>query len=175
YAFSHYRFGHLGHVHLLSHQWLALMLLGLHRAVASGGRWRDVGLVALAFALQALSSAYYAYFALLAGALFALWFAGPAAPPPLASRAGAYPRGAPPPHAGERPDPGGGCRSRRAPPRHPATVRPTAGTDPGRPPRASAALRSPGAAAGPRLAPTPRVPARAGLLSRARGPGVALP
>jgi hypothetical protein len=83
YAFSGYRFGHLGHVQLLSHQWVPLVLLGLHRAVASGGRWRDLGLVALAFALQALSSGYYAYFTVIVAGVFALWVAGPAIRPPL--------------------------------------------------------------------------------------------
>ncbi|HET9315926.1 MAG TPA: hypothetical protein VFQ51_10070, partial [Vicinamibacteria bacterium] len=42
YAFSPFRFGQLGHVQILSHQWLPLMLLGLHRAARSGGAWKDV-------------------------------------------------------------------------------------------------------------------------------------
>jgi hypothetical protein len=83
YAFSHARFGQLSHVHILSHQWLPLTLLGLHRAAESGGRWRDVALAAGAFALQALSSGYQAFFAAIAVALFAAWLVLPATRPPL--------------------------------------------------------------------------------------------
>jgi hypothetical protein len=83
YAFSHFRFGQLGHVQILSHQWLPVMLLGLHRAAASGGRWRDVALAAGAFALQALSSGYQTFFAAIAWALFAAWLALPSTRPPL--------------------------------------------------------------------------------------------
>lgn len=83
YAFSHYRFGHLSHVQVLSHQWLPLMLLGVHRAVEGGGRWRDVALAGAAFCLQALSSGYSAYFTAVALALFGVWVAAPAARPPL--------------------------------------------------------------------------------------------
>ena len=83
YAFSHFRFGQLGHVQVLSHQWLPLLLLGLHRAAWSHGRWRDVGLAVGAFALQALSSGYQAFFAAIAGAVFAVWLGLPAARPPL--------------------------------------------------------------------------------------------
>jgi hypothetical protein len=83
YAFSHFRFGQLSHVQILSHQWLPLMLLGLHRAARSNGRWRDVGLAAGAFMLQALSSGYQAFFAAIAGALFVIWLALPATRPAL--------------------------------------------------------------------------------------------
>jgi hypothetical protein len=83
YAFSHFRFGQLDHVQILSHQWLPLMLLGLHRAAQSGGRWRDVGLAAGAFALQALTSGYQAFFAAIAGALFVAWLGLPTTRPPL--------------------------------------------------------------------------------------------
>ncbi|HEY7601804.1 MAG TPA: hypothetical protein VIB60_04805 [Methylomirabilota bacterium] len=83
YAFSHFRFGQLGHVQILSHQWLPLMLLGLHRAAESGGRRRDVGLAAAAFALQALSSGYQAFFAAIAGTLFVAWLVLPSTRPPL--------------------------------------------------------------------------------------------
>ncbi len=83
YAFSHFRFGQLGHIQILSHQWLPLMLLGLHRAAESGGRWRDVALAAGAFALQALSSGYQGFFAAIAGALFVAWLALPSTRPPL--------------------------------------------------------------------------------------------
>jgi hypothetical protein len=83
YAFSHFRFGQLSHIQILSHQWLPLMLLGLHRAVQSNGRWRDVGLAAGAFTLQALSSGYQAFFAAIAGALFVAWLGLPNTRPPL--------------------------------------------------------------------------------------------
>jgi hypothetical protein len=83
YAFSHFRFGQLSHVQILSHQWLPVMLLGLHRAAESGGRGRDVALAAGAFALQALSSGYQAFFAAIAGVLFAAWLALPSTRPPL--------------------------------------------------------------------------------------------
>jgi hypothetical protein len=81
YAFSHFRFGQLGHVQVLSHQWLPLLLLGLHRAARHGGRWRDVWLVTLALTLQALSSGYQAFFAAIAGAVFLAWLGLPAARP----------------------------------------------------------------------------------------------
>ncbi|MBI4011726.1 MAG: hypothetical protein HY359_05415, partial [Candidatus Rokubacteria bacterium] len=84
YAFSHYRFAHLAQVQLLSHYWLPLLLLALHRAVASGGRTRDLALATLAFVGQALASGYYALFAVVAGGVFAAWVAAPAARPPLA-------------------------------------------------------------------------------------------
>jgi hypothetical protein len=83
YAFSHFRFGQLSHIQILSHQWLPLMLLGLHRAARPGNRWRDLGLAGGAFALQALSSGYQAFFAAMAGLLFVAWLALPSARPPL--------------------------------------------------------------------------------------------
>jgi hypothetical protein len=83
YAFSPFRFGQLGHVQVLSHEWLPLLLLGLHRAAESNGRWRDVGLAAGAFTLQALSSGYQAFFGAIAGSLFAVWLGLPTTRPPL--------------------------------------------------------------------------------------------
>jgi hypothetical protein len=83
YAFSHFRFGQLGHIQVLSHQWLPFMLLGLHRAAEGGARWRNVWLAAGAFALQALSSGYQAYMAAIAGAVFLVWLGAPAARPTL--------------------------------------------------------------------------------------------
>ena len=83
YAFSPFRFGQLGHIQVLSHQWLPLVLLGLHRTARPGGRWRDLWLAALAFLLQALSSGYQAFFAAIAIAVFLAWFALPATRPPL--------------------------------------------------------------------------------------------
>jgi hypothetical protein len=83
YAFSPFRFGQLGHIQVLSHQWLPLVLLGLHRAAQSGGRWRDLWLAAIALGLQALSSGYQAYLAAIAVAVFVAWLALPADRPSL--------------------------------------------------------------------------------------------
>ena len=83
YAFSHFRFGQLGHVQMLSHQWLPLLLLGLHRAARDGGRWRDVWLAAVALTFQALSSGYQAFLAAIAGVVFAAWLGLPASRPPV--------------------------------------------------------------------------------------------
>jgi hypothetical protein len=91
YAFSHFRFGQLGHIQVLSHQWLPILLLGLHRAARQGGRWRDLWLAGLAFLLQALSSGYQAFFAAIAVAVFLAWLALPASRPPLG---GLFARGA---------------------------------------------------------------------------------
>ena len=84
YAFSHFRFGQLGHIQVLSHQWLPLMLLGLHRAAQGAAQWRDVWLAAGAFTLQALSSGYQAFLAAIAGTLFVAWLGLPVSRPPLA-------------------------------------------------------------------------------------------
>jgi hypothetical protein len=83
YAFSPFRFGQLGHIQVLSHQWLPLVLLGLHRAARTEGRWRDLWLAALAFLLQALSSGYQAFFAAIAVAAFLAWLVLPVSRPPL--------------------------------------------------------------------------------------------
>jgi hypothetical protein len=84
YAFCHYRFGHLAHVQLLSHYWLPLMLLGLHRAVTGNGRWPAVALAVGAFVAQTLTAGTHGGLAGVAGLLFVLWVAGPADRPPLA-------------------------------------------------------------------------------------------
>jgi hypothetical protein len=81
YAFSHYRLSQLGHVQVLSHQWLPLIFLGLHRTVAGGARWRDLALVGLAVALQALSSGYNAALGAVAVAVFLIWALAPAGRP----------------------------------------------------------------------------------------------
>ena len=83
YAFSPFRFGQLGHVQVLSHQWLPLLFLGLHRAAREGARWRDLWLASLAFLLQALSSGYEAFLAMIAVAVFLAWLGLPAGRPPL--------------------------------------------------------------------------------------------
>jgi hypothetical protein len=83
YAFSHLRFGQLGHIQVLAHMWLPLALFALHRAATQGARWRDVWLAAGALGLQALSSGYQACLAASAAVLFAVWLAAPAGRPPL--------------------------------------------------------------------------------------------
>src|SRR5262249_4935937 len=81
--FSPFRFGQLGHIQVLSHQWLPLLLLGLHRAARLGGRWRDLWLAGGAFLLQALSSGYQAYLAGLPLTGFLAWLVLPATRPRL--------------------------------------------------------------------------------------------
>ena len=49
----------------------------------SGARWRDLALAGLAFALQALSSAYHAVFAAVTVVVFLGWLVAPAGRPPL--------------------------------------------------------------------------------------------
>src|SRR5262249_16018927 len=83
YAFSPFRCEQVSHVQVLSHQWLPLLLLALHRAAEHGGRWRDLWLAGLAFTMQALSSGYQAFIAAIAGLTFVAWLALPATRPPL--------------------------------------------------------------------------------------------
>jgi len=83
YAFCHYRFGQLSHLQLMSHQWLPLLLLGLHRSVAEGGRWPAVALAVAAFLVQALTSGVHTALTVITGGLFVAWVAGPVHRPPL--------------------------------------------------------------------------------------------
>jgi hypothetical protein len=83
HAFSHYRFSQLSHLQVLSHLWLPLVLLGLHRLVERGGRWRDACLVAVAITAQALTFGHGAHLAAVATVVFAAWAASPAGRPPL--------------------------------------------------------------------------------------------
>ena len=79
-AFDPFRFATIGHVHALSTHWMPFALLALHRCLRRG---RGGVLVALTVLLVTLSSVYYAYFFLLALAVFvpAHWLLGcPAAP-----------------------------------------------------------------------------------------------
>jgi hypothetical protein len=76
YAFSHYRFSHLSHIIMLSHQWVPPIFLGLHRVVNRGGRWRDLWLTAAAFLLLALSSGYYFFIVIVGLLVFAGWWIG---------------------------------------------------------------------------------------------------
>jgi hypothetical protein len=61
FAFSPYKFSHLGHLHLLSTQWLPFCFLFLHRLLETN-RWKYLFLFWLFFILQTLSSSYYALF-----------------------------------------------------------------------------------------------------------------
>ncbi len=71
-AFGSHQLFHVYHLNLLSSGWLALFLLGLQRLLErpSAGA---VALCGLAFALNALSSGYYAVAAVVLAPLFALW------------------------------------------------------------------------------------------------------
>jgi len=61
FALYPYRYEHYSHLELEMTMWMPLALLGLHRAMASG-RLRDGLATGFAFALQTLSSLYYACF-----------------------------------------------------------------------------------------------------------------
>ncbi len=66
-AFDPFRFGTIGHIHALSTHWMPFMLLALHRCFRTG---RGMIAVAVTLLLVTLSSVYYAYFFLLALAVF---------------------------------------------------------------------------------------------------------
>jgi hypothetical protein len=85
-AFDPFRFGTIGHVHALSTHWMPFALLALHRCLRTG---RGGIAVAVTLLLVTLSSVYYAYFFLLALAVFvpAWWLLGPRAAPGGWSRA----------------------------------------------------------------------------------------
>ncbi len=74
FAFCPYRFAHLGHLQLLTAQWIPLALFFLHRGL-EGRRRRDFFGFGACFVLEMLSSIYYALYLTLAVALFALYFA----------------------------------------------------------------------------------------------------
>lgn len=78
FAFNPYNLGNLAQVQLLSLGWLPLALLFerrifSHRVLRGSTRIRDSILLALFFALQALSSFYYALLAAMTVSLCALW------------------------------------------------------------------------------------------------------
>src|SRR5262249_5301568 len=79
-AFDPFRFGTIGHIHALSTHWMPFALLALHRCLRTG---RGAIAVAITLLLVTLSSVYYAYFFLLALAVFvpAWWLLGPRAAP----------------------------------------------------------------------------------------------
>jgi len=72
FAFSPWRFGHLGHPSLLMAQWIPLALLFLDRFLAEL-RWRDAALCALFAAWQILCSFYLGYFCLVVLGLHAVF------------------------------------------------------------------------------------------------------
>ena len=74
FGFHPFRAAHLEHVELLSSYWLAVALLCLHRWVRTRSRWPLAGL-ALVLTLQALTSGYYFFYALLLIAGWIAWFA----------------------------------------------------------------------------------------------------
>jgi hypothetical protein len=71
FAFGFYHLIHLGHLNLLSTQWIPFLLLFLHHAIENGTR-RDFTLFGFFFLLNALSSFYYAFFT---GALVVVYLA----------------------------------------------------------------------------------------------------
>jgi hypothetical protein len=74
FAFCPFVFSHLPHVQLLMTFALPLVLLALHRFVASPS-WRTAAWLGLSMALQALACEYYGVFGGLAAGLGAVWFA----------------------------------------------------------------------------------------------------
>jgi hypothetical protein len=75
FAFNPYNLGNLAQVQLLSFGWLPLAWLWLRRVLMLDRQSPTAEfLFALFFSLQALSSFYYAFLAVLAVALYVLWF-----------------------------------------------------------------------------------------------------
>lgn len=74
YAVSPYRYGHITQLNTMTTYWLPLILLFMHRYLEGGRRFRDLFLVGLFFALNALSGLYYGVFAaLMMAAFYVLW------------------------------------------------------------------------------------------------------
>jgi hypothetical protein len=71
FAFSPYRLGRLGHLHILSTQWIPFIFLFLHRFTRSPN-WKYGLLAGLFYILQGLSSNHYAVFL---GPVVLLWAA----------------------------------------------------------------------------------------------------
>jgi|GEM_PF-362658 len=61
FGFCPYRFAHLGHLQVITTQWMPFTILYLHRVMRSKAK-RDLALLTIFFNLQALSSYYYAFF-----------------------------------------------------------------------------------------------------------------
>jgi len=74
FAFFPHRFGQLSHLHLLATQWMPFCLLYLRRFLQDG-RWRNVALFGLFFALETLSSTYLGLFLVVAVGLYLIFHA----------------------------------------------------------------------------------------------------
>ena len=61
FAFCPYRFGHLGHLQVLSTQWIPFVFLFLHKFIEKS-KVRDLIFFSVFFILQSLSCSYYALF-----------------------------------------------------------------------------------------------------------------
>ncbi len=72
FAFCPFRFEHMGHLQLLSIQWIPFAFLYLHRFFRTQAP-RDLVLFTLFLLLQALSCGYYAVYLGVAAGLFILW------------------------------------------------------------------------------------------------------
>ena len=73
FAFAPIRFGHLGHLQILTTQYMPFVLLYLHRLVKRP-LWRHAACLALFWILQILSCGYHGMFISLAVGLFILFF-----------------------------------------------------------------------------------------------------
>lgn len=73
YGFAPFRAGQLGHLQVLTSQWLPLLLLSMHAYLADGRR-RWLGVAACAWLLQGLSNGYYLLFAPVLLGLWLAWF-----------------------------------------------------------------------------------------------------
>lgn len=84
YALCPYRYGHITQLNTMTTYWLPLILLFMHRYLEDGRRARDLVLVGLFFALNALSGLYYGVFAaLMMAAFYLLWSLFNREPPKL--------------------------------------------------------------------------------------------
>ncbi|MEP6593512.1 MAG: hypothetical protein ABJC51_07460, partial [Acidobacteriota bacterium] len=73
YGFGPYRAGQLGHLQVLTSQWMPLALLAMH-AYLDDGRRRWLALLGAAWLLQALSNGYYLFFFPVLLGLWLVWF-----------------------------------------------------------------------------------------------------
>ena len=73
YGFAPFRAAQLGHLQVLTSQWLPLQLLAMH-AYVDGGRWRWLVVLGIAWLLQGFSNGYYLLFAPVLILLWLLWF-----------------------------------------------------------------------------------------------------
>ena len=71
FAFSPFRFGHLGHFQILTMQWMPFTFLFFHKFVNHGGL-KNLSFFTIFFILQVLSCSYYAFF--LSVSVFVMFF-----------------------------------------------------------------------------------------------------